>query len=475
MKKSSVLVKLTLWFLASLVLSLAAGFLIVRFASQTVLRSTVRDYLIAAVEENVSKIRYTEETEDPSQGTQDQSVLRIPFGNGTLSVDADFLDVVNDVHAALFTADGKLLYGEDPLGKAGSSVSFTESGLREVRSGSARYTVYDRRVILGAEVSEGLYIRGAVSDQKSVGQLREITRLSLFLLPLLTLIVLFFSYLLIRRLLSPLKRIEEAADRISKGSDLDERIPEGKKEDEIGRLARAFNRMLDRLKHSFENERRFTSDASHELRTPTSVILAETEFVLEKERTREDEKEALRVIDRQAKRMQGLIGDMLDYTRMDQDPSRYPFETTDFSAIVRENADPRLYASDKEISLQAEIQDGVRIQGSETLLTRMLQNLIQNAFRYGKEGGRVDVRLKKEEGRVILQVADDGIGIAKEEQEKIFERFYRSDSSRRIPGTGLGLSMVKRIAELHGGSIAVESAPDEGSCFTVTLPSENAF
>ena len=238
-------------------------------------------------------------------------------------------------------------------------------------------------------------------------------------------------------------------------------------EDEVGKLATVFNRMLDRLQHSFDSERQFTSDASHELRTPTSVILAQTDYILEKDRPAEEYKEALEVVQKQGRKMNTLIADMLDYTRMDQGAERYPFETVDLSALTAETADQMALLGTRGIQLTSDVDDGVMVNGNALLLSRLLQNLISNAYRYGKDDGHIAVSLKQGPGDVQLAVSDDGIGIPTAEQIRIFDRFYRADSSRSTEGTGLGLSMVKRIAELHGATLELESEEGVGSTFRV--------
>ena len=247
-------------------------------------------------------------------------------------------------------------------------------------------------------------------------------------------------------------------------------------DDELHRLADTFDEMMERLENTFEAERRFTADASHELRTPMSVILAQCEYTLSKDdRSPAEYTDALRTIRRQGARMNGLINDMLDYTRMEQKAERYPLTPTDLSVLTREICADMAMLHTNDITLYARVPDGITVNGSRILLTRLLQNLISNAYRYGKEGGSTEVRLSRSpEGRAVLEVEDNGIGIAEEHLPKLFDRFYRADSSRTRKGTGLGLSMVKRITELHGAEIIVKSTINEGTVFTVTFPIFNS-
>ena len=243
--------------------------------------------------------------------------------------------------------------------------------------------------------------------------------------------------------------------------------------------------MISRLEQAFEAERRFTSDASHELRTPMSVIMAQTELTLEQEREKEEYKAALEVIHRQGSRMNRLIENMLDYTRLEQRTGEYPLDTSNLSEQVSAICEDMKLIRNKEITLTYQVEPGVTIRGNALLLGRMLQNLIDNAYKYGKEQGHIRVILQsnwKDELEewirpeqsakkyVLLTVEDDGIGISQSAQEKIFERFYREDVSRSnhsVQGYGLGLSMVKKIAELHQATICVQCEEGVGSIFIV--------
>ena len=313
-----------------------------------------------------------------------------------------------------------------------------------------------------------LWIRGVVPETEGLRQLHQITRSLLMLLPLLIALALIAGLFLAGRMLAPLHWIEETAEQITQGDDLQRRIPEGQNHDEISRLARVFNRMLDRLERSFEAERHFTSDASHELRTPTSVILAQTEYSLEKERSPEEYVEALHIVQKQGRRMSTLIDDMLAYTRLDQSPERYPFVHLDFSGIVTETAEETKLLYAEGITLETDITEGLFIEGNAMLLTRMLHNLLSNACRYGN--GCVFVSLVHDGEYICLTVEDNGPGIMPEDREKIFDRFYRGDAARSDQGTGLGLSMVKKIVQMHSGSLRLESSPGTGSRFSVFFP-----
>ena len=470
MKNRSIRFKITLWYAVAILLIAGLTLLAIRIAAGVVLRHTVREYLTGVVEENTDEIVFVEKK--TAENDAETGHLYVAYQKGFLRIDDNFMNTVSDVHSAIYTEKGEMLYGENPLARETEGIPFSGTRLWKMKDQGMTYNIYDRALHLDIPSGEEVWVRGIVSEEENVARLRQITRLALLIIPFLILIAVLLGYLLSGRMLRPLREMELTASRITAGSDLNERLETSGNRDELSRLAESFNEMISRLEHSFETERQFTSDASHELRTPLSVILAQTEYTLEKERDGEDYKEALEVVQKQGKRMQTLINDMLDYTRMDQSAERYPLAPLDLSAIVRESTEQNGIRPPKGIRLLTEIEEGIQIQGNRILLMRLLQNLIGNAFQYGKNGGMTKVELVRcsgdDKGRTIrLSVEDDGIGIAKEEQDRIFERFYRSDASRSVQGTGLGLSMVKKIAELHDAGLVLESEPGYGSTFSI--------
>lgn len=487
--RNSITARITLWFSAVIIVIVTLIFLIFRIVSASVLQKTVREYLLSVVGENTDKIRYLDDREEADPKDRDDVFIR--YGEGWLEIDDDFLDRVYEVESALYTTGGKMLYGKNPIARQMDGEPFTTSRVYDKEVNGIRYYVYDRKQ--SGEQLEDLWIRGVVAIDAAQMQLESIGRSTVLFVPILLFLGIAGGFLIAQRMLMPLRRIEEAASEISRGTDLARRIEIGGREDEIHDLADAFNGMLDRLERSFEAEQRFTSDASHELRTPMSVILAQTELALEKERSGEDYRRAIRVIERQGRRMSALISSMLDYTRLEMHAERYPFEVIDFSALTRSVAEDMALLQVRGIAVAVCVEEGILVSGSSILLERLLQNLIDNAYKYGKEGGHTEVRLllagededpaeacaagasvqTETSGKTaLLAVRDDGPGIPQEHLGKIFDRFYRADPSRsaNVPGSGLGLSMVQKIAVMHGGSVEVRSEPGEGTAFYVRIP-----
>lgn len=466
MKNLSIRLKITLWFAVALFVIVAITYVVILTVSNQVIQKTIRDTLLHTVEDNVDEVEfYTDISQVDIANSVDHFIM---YNSGYLEVDDDFLDEVNDVYTALYLSDGTLMYGENPLAVALADLEFSDSEIRERTVNGELYYILDRH--LTQKGLEDLWLRGVVSEHQGEVQMHEISTLSLIILPIILIAAVLGGYFIAKRMLMPIKQITNAAENISRGGDLKKRIELDRGKDELHRLADSFNNMIARLDESFEAERQFTSDVSHELRTPMSVIMAQCEYTLDEERTPQEYERALRLIRRQGRKMTKLINDMLDFVRLERRGTNYQIEKLNLSALVNSVCEDMSLIRERGISLEHEVEDEIWVDGNPALLSRLLSNLISNAYRYGKDDGHIKARLKKSQDEVTLSVSDDGIGISREDKEKIFRRFYQADSSRTGSGTGLGLSMVKEIASFHGGSMSVESEPGKGSEFTFHLP-----
>lgn len=466
MKNLSIRLKITLWFAVALFVIVAITYVVILTVSNQVIQKTIRDTLLHTVEDNVDEVEfYTDISQVDIANSVDHFIM---YNSGYLEVDDDFLDEVNDVYTALYLSDGTLMYGENPLAVALADLEFSDSEIRERTVNGELYYILDRH--LTQKGLEDLWLRGVVSEHQGEVQMHEISTLSLIILPIILIAAVLGGYFIAKRMLRPIKQITNAAENISRGGDLKKRIELDSGKDELHQLADSFNNMIARLDESFEAERQFTSDVSHELRTPMSVIMAQCEYTLDEERTPQEYERALRLIRRQGRKMTKLINDMLDFVRLERRGTNYQIEKLNLSALVNSVCEDMSLIRERGISLEHEVEDEIWVDGNPALLSRLLSNLISNAYRYGKDDGHIKVRLKKSQDEVTLSVSDDGIGISREDKEKIFRRFYQADSSRTGSGTGLGLSMVKEIASFHGGSMSVESEPGKGSEFTFHLP-----
>ncbi|MCI9532911.1 MAG: HAMP domain-containing histidine kinase [Lachnospiraceae bacterium] len=463
MKGLSIRFKITFWFTAALLLVAFLAYVIVFFASHQIIQKIIRDNLIETVEHNVDEIEFYDNLGNVD--LRHETDYYCEYQEGYLEIDDDFLDQVNEVYTALYHADSSMLYGETPIPREAAGLGFVDAKVQRLKVRGLVYYVFDRE--LAQSGLEGLWLRGVVSEKQGLTRMSDAIRLSLLLLPLLVLVSAVGGSLLAGRMLRPIQEISASAARIGTGSDLQKRIELGEGEDELHQLADSFNGMIQRLEEAFAAERQFASDVSHELRTPVSVITAQCEFSLEEPRSTEEYEQALQVIQRQGRRMARLIHDMLDYTRLEMRADSYPREELDLAGLVRSVCGDLALTREKGIQLCCQAKGEALFYGNRQLLTRMLANLVGNAYRYGKEGGHILVSLECGSQGVSLSVADDGIGIAQEEQEKVFQRFYQADPSRMGGGTGLGLSMVSEIVRFHGGAVRLESKLGEGSCFLV--------
>ena len=274
-----------------------------------------------------------------------------------------------------------------------------------------------------------------------------------------------------RRILVPIERMTGTAERIS-ASNLSERIDESKIKSELGRLAQVLNRMFGRLQASFERQARFTADASHELRTPTAVVLAQSELALSKPRSPEEYQEALAACYRAAKRMEGLVDGLLMLARVDAGQLEIHDEPIDLQTVVESSVTLlKPLADQKRVALKCDLQTA-QVTGDAERLCQVVANLVNNAITYNHEGGEVRVSLIADDRTAVLNVADTGSGIAEGDLPRIFERFYRVDKARAGDrgGVGLGLAICQEIISSHGGTIDVVSVLGEGTTFTVRMP-----
>ena len=279
------------------------------------------------------------------------------------------------------------------------------------------------------------------------------------------------GYLITRRAFRPVRRIIQTAKEIGEGDDLSRRIALGEGRDEIYTLAAEFDRMFARLEKAFETEKQFTSDASHELRTPTTVIISQCEYAIENAQTLDEAKEALAAVLNQAEKMAALISQLLMLARADKGHEKLHFETVNLSDLASMVAEQQQENAEKRgIRIETNIQPDIEMLGDETMLMRIWINLIENGIKYGRENGWLNVQLAQKDGTIQGCVQDNGIGIAPENLARVWERFWQADPARSASGAGLGLSMVKWIVEAHGGEIHVESTLGQGTAFTFSFP-----
>jgi heavy metal sensor kinase len=280
------------------------------------------------------------------------------------------------------------------------------------------------------------------------------------------------GYWLMRRSLRPVDEITERAKGIT-SSNLSERLPVIRTGDELERLSTALNRMIGRLEDAFQHINRFSADASHELRTPLTILQLELEGIVHNHCLGGSLGDQIGSALEETNRMSRIVESLLTISRLDAGDAELDRSHLDLSDLAMSTADEmRVLAQEKSIALRTSTEDNVWVEGDRTRLQQVIANLIDNAIKYTPEGGAVDVKVRREHGKGVLDVTDNGVGIPTTAIPHVFERFYRVDKarSRASGGAGLGLSIVKAICTAHGGEISVSSEEGRGSCFHVELP-----
>lgn len=449
MKKLSVKMKITLWYTGLIVIILGAIFAAVLLATDKVLLLGVQNKL----EEEVYD--FAEELKIDNAGR-----LRL-----------EKLDFLKDgVRLAVYHENGQMITGLVASGLP--ATPFAEELLQKAGNGQQNWFVYD--FYFKPRHAENFYwVRGTVPLSSAYAERDKILWQCALFFPLLILLAALGGYWITKKAFRPVTRITEAAAQISSGSDLSKRIELEGADDEIDTLAKTFDGMFARLEAAFEAERQFTDDASHELRTPTSVIIAQAECGLQQPDS-ESKQQALQGVLQQARKMSKLVNQLLQLARADRHQASLDLEEFDLSElteIVAEEA--KGLAAAKAITLTAEIEPSVMVQADQTLLMRIWLNLLTNAVKYGRQQGQIWLTLTSDGQNAIGTVRDDGIGISADELPKIWKRFYRVNTARSSgadSGTGLGLAMVKWMVESHGGTVTATSELGIGSSFSFTIP-----
>ena len=458
MKKISLKVKLTLLYTFFMVLLTCAALAILFSLSSREMLSSVQARLTQRVQE---------------------SIENIDLRGDEIRLDSDFYSVSHDVYLAMYNEGMYFMYGRLPHGFR-AQPELSDGEMRTIRDGSREWYVYDMSCRLSDDLT--VYVRGVTSVTDAEESFAVTVRLALILLPLMVLATALIGYRFTRRVLLPVRRITGTVKEIRSDADLSRRVgltdaDNGKApvhRDEFYALAETFDGMLEELEEVFRREQQFTSDASHELRTPVSVILAQCDAMLSDESLTEEQRNQLALIRRKAAGMSDMISQLLFLSRADQGRQPIHRERLDLSELTEMIVEEQQMLADgsgRGIRIESRISPGVEADADETLYIRMVSNLLSNAVRYSHDGGKVEVILEERDGEVRGRVRDYGVGIAAEDLPRVWERFYRADSSRtETSHSGLGLSMVRWIAHAHGGDVSVASEAGKGSEFAFYFP-----
>jgi heavy metal sensor kinase len=330
------------------------------------------------------------------------------------------------------------------------------------------------RTLTGTTLVGGrsVVMRVSRSEDRLRGQLAEILVVLVLGLPMVVGLAGIGGYLLARRALTPIDHLASEARRIT-ADRLHERLSTPNPHDEIGRLTAVINDTFARLEASFEQLRRFTADASHELRTPLAVIRGIGEMGLSETRTAADHRDAIGSMLEEVDRLTHLVDTLLRLSYGDAGTVRLSCETIDLGDVVRDVASSlAILAEDRNQRLEVEAAEPVITTVDRLVLREAVMNVVDNAIKYGPNGSRVRIRAYTDRDRAVLEVVDEGPGIASEHRARIFDRFFRIDEarSRASGGSGLGLAIAKWAVDVNGGTISVDGAPGSGALLRISLP-----
>jgi heavy metal sensor kinase len=460
MKKLSIGVRLTLWYLAFF----AIAQLLFGVGMWWILRDNVYDLVDDHLEEQIDDLKNFLQSQP-----KDRSIARLR-------------EEVNQIYAiehsghylVLYAEDGEPIYRSAFLQAHPSALTPLDQVKQPILQ-SRRIEGHQLRFILQKlDVNGHVYIveMGAPAED-AVDTLHQFRSYLLMFASVLLLAAAGGGYWLSRRALSPVDALVRTAREIS-GTNLNTRLQKLETGDELQRLSDTLNEMLDRIESAFWRITEFTADASHELRTPVSLIRTEAELALRRSRGEAEYKESLRHILLEAERTTALIEQLLSLARADSGRERLALQPVDLRLTLRSVVEGwQQVATLRNLQFSAGLDvPEVFVLGDATLLRRLADILLDNAFKYTSAPGSVYLSLEMKGESAMITVKDSGAGIPEEEQSKIFERFYRVDKarSRAQGGAGLGLAIARWIVTHHGGSIGVESRPGEGATFRVELP-----
>lgn len=380
---------------------------------------------------------------------------------------------LNEVEVAIYDSSFKLLYHD------AYDIDFvkeTPEMIKQIyQKGELRFYQDDWQVI-GLRYSyenKSYIITAAAYDQYGYNKLKSIRDNSILIFLISVVFIYIAGYYFSKKTFTPIKEITQKAREIS-ATNLYLRVENNNNKDELSELASTFNDMLERLKNSFEAQNQFVSNIAHELRTPLTSIITELELSLLKDRNNDEYKKIIKSTYSDSKKLVRLINNLLDFAKASYDSAVINFKPIRIDEIL---LDARLqvqkidndYKIDIHFENDFEQDSDILVNGNEYFLRVAFVNLFENGCKYSKDKySKVNVITKK--GSIELNFVDNGVGIPKEDLEKIFEPFYRGKNKNYADGSGIGLSLVAKIIALHKGSISVSSIESKGSTFTVVLP-----
>ncbi|HEX9496081.1 MAG TPA: ATP-binding protein [Candidatus Limnocylindria bacterium] len=451
----SIRLRLTAWYVVTLALALGA----IAIGLVTVFQGAMERQLDDDLASRAAQVVTSVQVDGGGLSLQNQS------GDESIVAGGEFV--------GLYDRSGRLLDSSAPPPRAAASIaSFAAATVaarsESVTSGSEHLRINAVPVIEnGTQAATVVVVRSLAPIDAAVRQLLGILGVTV---PLAVAIAALGGYLLAYRALRPVEQLRRAAEEYS-ATDLSRRLaPRNLRDDELGRLARTLDAMLERVRAAVEQQRRFTGDASHELRTPIATILADASLSLERSRSTEDHRATIARIESEATRMSRIVDGLLVLARADARSAPASSERIWIGELLRASADRfAARATERGVRIEARVDDGVVVTDQEGGLERVFDNLLDNALRYAPAGTAIELDAAARDGMARVSVADHGPGIPLKERPQVFERFHRGVTASG-GGAGLGLALARTIVETHGGRIGVTETPGGGATFVVELP-----
>ena len=374
---------------------------------------------------------------------------------------------------------GDLIYRNFSMGEAFAALPPLQEELHKKQFHSLRLAdglnllvVQEIHQVGGARVA----IIAGRSKDRLFREMGHLLMIQVLLLPLVILLASAGGYFVAGRVLVPLKKIVARMQAIS-ADRLDERLPVGNPDDELGQLSITFNELLGKLDCSFRQMRQFTADASHELRTPLSALRSVGEMALRHPRDEAAYQETIASMLEEVEKMTRLVTDLLALARSDSGILSQVFERTDLGEVIKDEvALLRILAEEKAQRLSMEVEQPCPVLLDRVIFRQAISNILHNAIKYTPEGKGIRIVVGRDPEGCYVEIADAGPGIGPEHRDRIFDRFYRVDKvrSRETGGSGLGLAIATRAVAIHGGRIDLSSEPGAGSSFRIRIPEDKS-
>jgi heavy metal sensor kinase len=482
----SIRVKLTLWYTLVLLITLVAFGLV----AYTYVRQTLEENLDRSLVNEVKWVKTYIESKatkvKPSKifRTKKKASKELPPPEAQLQYDPAIVagdpdeEIWNHVyeHALLNTKNALIEVIDKKTGSSlysvgGESLMVGDVAINVMQLASIK-NKKGENLRVATTSTENINILAAYRLDELTDLLDNLFIIFIILVPLAAFLSIGGGWFLANKSLRPVDAVTKTAREIT-AHNLDQRLPTTDVNDEIGRLSSTFNDMIVRLDASFQQVRQFSVDASHELRTPLTIMRGEAEMALRSEKNADQYRAVLASTIEEIARLTAIIDSLATLSKADLGQMDVHFEPVNLKEMVDElYEDAEILAMKKEIEVTVDHIEDAMIMGDKVRLRQLLLNLVDNAIKYTPSKGHVSLSLSRDNGNAKIAVQDTGIGIPQNEQKKIFDRFYRVDKarSRDLGGSGLGLSIVKWIVDLHHGRIDVDSEVSKGSTFTVWLP-----